>query len=143
MPRIDITELRRECQRILAYTEGLTTDALRRDTSLGDAIFLRVQRLYDLAAAALNPGDDAVVAAPGPHLPPRADSEQLRAELAAAQARIAELETDKKAGHAKKRHPAAPPAVAPPTPLHLRVVPTPPPLPPEDENMTFLGLAKK
>jgi len=172
MPPIDIKELRQECQRILAYTEGLTTDALQRDTSLGDAVFLRVQRLYDLARAALNPRGAATPSAPPAALvelitrtplfsqiepvgePPqpgesafvhkdllRADIDLLRSELAVAQAKITELETPgPRAGRVKKHTPDAPPAAGP-APLHLRVVPPPPP--PEDENMTFLGLAKK
>jgi len=166
MPRIDIKELRQECRRILAYTEGLTTDALRRDTLLGDAIFLRAQRLYDLARVVLKPRDAMPPAepgaTPGAQTPLftqiesagepaatafihkdllRADLDQLRSELTVAQAKIAALETDKKASHAKKRLPEPPPAAAPPTPLHLRVAPPPPP--PEDESMIFLGLAKK
>jgi len=128
MPGIKIQKLRQECQRILAYTEGLTMDALQRDTSLGDAVFLRIQRLYDLGRAALAPG----CAAPGDEIG------LLRSELAMAQARIAELEAG---GQAQSENQAPAAQSAPTASLHPRVAPSPPPT--DDENLTFLGLAKK
>ncbi|MBF0481211.1 MAG: hypothetical protein HQK81_06440 [Desulfovibrionaceae bacterium] len=169
MPRIDIKKLRRECQRILAYTEGLALDSLELDTSLGDAVSLRVKRLYELVRAGDGPGETGAAhagkTAAKRHAPLftqiepagepgesayvhtdvlRADIELLRRELTAAQTKIAELDAAAtRPDRTKNREPQTRPPDDSPKSLHLRVLPPPQPLAPEDENMTFLGLAKK
>jgi hypothetical protein len=69
MQDVDIAKIRHECQRILAYTEGLGGNCVQRDTALGDALFLRIQNLHELAHAALMPapieGEGGQCADPG------------------------------------------------------------------------------